>query len=131
MESVWPVAIVVVIVFIGVLDLCKPSTAVVLRTTTTLLVAEVLAGSRSEKSYKLDQSSCQMPAFLLLTNMLGIFDAPPKFRLIVWWWEQLFLTNVWSSTSAKELHIISDSLALGVNMTVVYLWTEFRILKHD
>ena len=40
----------IVIHSVGVLNLCEPSTAIILRTSTTLFVAEVLASSGSEKS---------------------------------------------------------------------------------
>ena len=131
MESLWPVAIFIVSAFVGVLDFCKPSTAVVLRSTTTLLVTKVLAGSRSEKSYKIDQHSHQTQSFLLLTDMLSILDASPKFGLIVWWRERLFLTSLCASTSVEKLHMVSDNPTVSVNTIVAYLRTKFRILKHD
>ena len=50
MKSTWLISIVDMTGFVRILDLSKPSAAVILGTTSSLLVAKVLTGSRRKKS---------------------------------------------------------------------------------
>lgn len=49
MNSIWLIPIVVMMGFMRILDLRKPSAAIILGPTSSLLVAKVLTGSRCEK----------------------------------------------------------------------------------